>query len=78
MLFLTIKSTTPQAVVSLEGINNDTILKNKEEIIQECAKQLRQDILQYVSNYSMLWPLTTETIRISEKVPIQPIEIRRS
>ena len=61
-LFLTINSTTPQLVLSSEGINSNTIFKNKEEIIKVCAKQLRQDILKYASNYSMAWPLTTETI----------------
>ena len=61
LLFLTINSTTPQIVISSEGINSNTILKNKDEIIKECAKQLRQDILQNLSNYSMPWPLTTET-----------------
>ena len=67
LLFFTINSTTPQIVVSSEGINSNTILKNKDEIIKECAKQLRQDILQYVSNYSMPWPLTTETTADGEK-----------
>ena len=67
LLFLTINSTTPQVVVSAEGINSNTIVKNKEQIIKECAKQLRQDILQYASNYSMPWPLTTEAIADSEK-----------
>ena len=45
LLFLTINSTTPQVVVSSERINSNTILKNKKEVIKECAKQLRQDIL---------------------------------
>ena len=67
LLFLTINSTTPQAVVSSERINSNTILKNKKEIIKECAKQLRQDILQYVANYCMPWTLTTETIANGEK-----------
>ena len=67
LLFLTTNSTTPQVVVSAEGINSKTIVKNKEQIIKECAKQLRQDILQYASNYSMPWPLTTEAIANSEK-----------
>ena len=67
LLFLTINSTTPQVVVSAEGINSNTIVKNKEQIIKECAKQLRQDILQYASNYSMSWPLATEAIADSEK-----------
>ena len=67
LLFLTINITTPQAAVSSEGINSNTILKNKEEIIKESAKQLRQDILQYASNYSMPWPLTTETLVDGEK-----------
>ena len=67
--FLTINRTAPQVVVSSEGLNSSSsiILKNKEEIIRECAKQLRQDILQYASNYSMPWPLTTETIDDGEK-----------
>ena len=65
--FLTINRTGPQVVVSSEGLNSSIILKNKEEIIKECAKQLRQDILQYASNYSMPWPLTTETIDDGEK-----------
>ena len=65
--FLTINRTAPQVVVSSEGLNSSIILKNKEEIIKECAKQLRQDILQYASNYSMPWPLTTETIDDGEK-----------
>ena len=43
LLFLTINCTTPQFAVSSERINSNTILKNKEEIIKECAKQLRQD-----------------------------------
>ena len=42
-------------------------VKNKEEFIKECAKESRQDILQYPSNYSMPWPLTTETIPDGEK-----------
>ena len=67
LLFLTINSTTPQVVVSAEEINSNTIVKSKEQIIKECAKQLRQDILQYASNYSMPWPLTTEAIADSEK-----------
>ena len=67
LLFLTINCTTPQFAVSSERINSNTILKNKEEIIKECAKQLRQDNLQYASNYSMPWPLTTETIADGEK-----------
>ena len=67
LLFLNINSTTPQVVVSAEGINSNTIVKNKEQIIKECAKQLRQDILQYASNYAMPWPLTTEAIADSEK-----------
>ena len=67
LLFLTINSTTPQVVVSSEGISNNTILKNKGEIVKECAKQLRQEILHYASNYSMPWPLTTETIADGEK-----------
>ena len=67
LIFLTINSTTPQVVVSAEGINSNTIVKNKEQIIKECAKQLRQDILQYASNYSMPSPLTTEAIADSEK-----------
>ena len=62
LLFLTINSKTPQFVVSSEGINSNTILKNKEETMKKCAKQLRTDILQYALNYSMPWPLTTETI----------------
>ena len=53
LLFLTINSITPQVVVSAEGINSNNIVKNKEQIIKECARQLRQDILQYASNYSM-------------------------
>ena len=65
--FLTINRTGPQVVVSSEGLNSSIILKNKEEIIKECAKQLRQDNLQYASNYSMPWPLTTETIADGEK-----------
>ena len=65
--FLTINRTGPQVVVSSEGLNSSIILKNKEEIIKECAKQLRQDILQYASNYSMPWPRTTETIDDGEK-----------
>ena len=65
--FLTINRTGPQVVVSSEGLNSSIILKHKEEIIKECAKQLRQDILQYASNYSMPWPLTTETIDDGEK-----------
>ena len=67
MLLLIINSATPQVVVSSERNNSNTILKNKEEIIKECAKQLRQDNLQYASNYSMPWPLTTETIADGEK-----------
>ena len=67
LLFLTINCTTPQFVVSSERINSNTILKNKEEIIKECAKQLRQDILQYVPNYSMPWPSIIETIADGEK-----------
>ena len=67
LLFLTINSTTSQVVLSSEEINSSTILKNKEETIKECAKQLRQDILQYASDYSMPWPLTTETIADGEK-----------
>ena len=67
MLFLTVNSTTPQVVVSSEGINSNTSLKNKEEIIKECEKQLRQDILQYASSYSIPWPLRTETIADGEK-----------
>ena len=66
MLFLTVNSTTPLFVVSSEEINSNTILKNKEEIIKECVKQLRQDISQYALNYSMPWPLTTETIADGE------------
>ena len=62
LLLLTINSTTPQVVVSSEGINSNTIPKNKEEIIKECAKQLSRELLQYPSNYSMPWSLTTETI----------------
>ena len=65
--FLTINRTAPQVVVSSEGLNSSIILKNKEEITKECAKQLRQDTLQYASNYSMPWPLTTETIDDGEK-----------
>ena len=38
LLFLTINSTTPQAVVSSERINSNTIFKDKEEIIKKCAK----------------------------------------
>ena len=62
LLLLTINSTTPQVVVSSEGINSNTIPKNKEEIIKECAKQLSRELLQYPSNYCMPWSLTTETI----------------
>ena len=62
LLLLTINSTTPQVVVSSEGINSNAIPKNKEEIIKECAKQLRREFLQYASNYFMSWSLTTETI----------------
>ena len=62
LLLLTINSITPQVVVSSEGINSNTIPKNKEEIIKECAKQLSRELLQYPSNYSMPWSLTTETI----------------
>ena len=67
LIFLTINSTTPQGFVGSEGINSNIILKNKEEIIKACAKQLRQDILQYASNYSMPWAITTEAIPDGEK-----------
>ena len=36
--FLTINRTAPQVVVSSEALNSSIILKNKEEIIKECAK----------------------------------------
>ena len=36
--FLTINRTAPQVVVSSEELNSSIILKNKEEIIKECAK----------------------------------------
>ena len=40
LLLLTINSTTPQVVVSSEGINSNTILKNKEEIIKGNHKRM--------------------------------------
>ena len=70
LLFLTINSKAPQFVVSSEGINSNTILKNKEETMKECAKKLRTDILQHALNYSMPWSLTTETIA-EEKILFQ-------
>ena len=51
----------------VEGINSNTILNNKDQIIKKCAKQWRQDILQYALNNSMPWPLTIETIADGEK-----------
>ena len=63
LLFLTINNLR----LLSEGIKSNINLKNKEEIIKECAKQLRQDILQYASNYSMPWAITTEAMPDGEK-----------
>ena len=57
----------PKVVVSSEGITSNTVLKNKDVLIKECAKLLKDDILQYTKTYAMPWPLTIDRISEEEK-----------
>ena len=60
LLFLTIDGETPQVVVSSEGLNAATIVKEKSKVLKEAAKYLSKDITQCSSTYKMPWPLIVE------------------
>ena len=42
-------------------------MKDKKAILVECAKVLREDIINYAKNYEMPWSLTIESIKNTEK-----------
>jgi hypothetical protein len=57
LLFLTIDAKTPQVAISREGINKNTLLKNREEVIKQVAEYLREDIREYARDSPELqWP----------------------
>jgi hypothetical protein len=44
-------------VISREGINKNTLLKNREEVIKQAAEYLREDIRKYARDSPELqWP----------------------
>ncbi|CAB4041588.1 Hypothetical predicted protein, partial [Paramuricea clavata] len=55
LLFLTIDAL--QVVISREGTNKNTLLKNREEVIKQAAEYLREDIREYARDSPELqWP----------------------
>ncbi|CAB3980567.1 Hypothetical predicted protein [Paramuricea clavata] len=57
LLFLTIDAKTPQVVISCEGTNKNTLLKNHEEVIKQAAEYVREDIREYARDSPELqWP----------------------
>lgn len=67
LLFLTIDGKSPQVVVSAKALDDVTVIKDRDQIIKQCAKYLRDDILEYATHYEMPWPLNIDSIEISEK-----------
>ena len=67
LLFLTIDAKTPQVIISAKCLDSATIVKDKKAILIECAKVLREDIINYAKNYEMPWPLTIESIKNTEQ-----------
>ncbi|CAB4017036.1 Hypothetical predicted protein [Paramuricea clavata] len=57
LLFLTIDAKTLQDVISREGTNKNTLLKEREEVIKQAAEYLREDIREYARDSPELqWP----------------------
>ena len=53
LLFLTIDAKTPQVIISAKCLDSATIVKDKKATLIECAKVLREDIINYAKNYEM-------------------------
>ena len=66
LLFLTIDGKSPQVIISSEGLNTSTVLRDKSKILKEAAKYLSEDILDFASNYKLPWPLTPDTLSSQE------------
>ena len=66
LLFLTIDAKTPQVLTSAKCLDSATIVRDKKAILVECAKLLREDIVNYAKSYKLPWPLTIESISNTE------------
>ena len=66
LLFLTIDGKSPQVIISSQGLNTSTVLRDKSKILKEVTKYLSEDILDFASNYKLPWPLTPATLSSQE------------
>ena len=72
LLFLTIDAKTPQVVISCEGINKNTLLKNCEEVIKQAAEYLREDIREYaLDSPELQWPISRNLLLKLTRFPRQ-------
>ena len=74
LLFFTIDGKSPQVIISPEGLNTSTVLRDKSKILKEAAKYLSEDILDFASNYKLPWPLTPDTL--SSQVANMPKSVK--
>ena len=66
--FLRIDGQTPEIIVSTEGLDSTTVIKDKSVILKKAAEYLRQDILDYAAKVkSANWPPTFDSLKEDEK-----------
>ena len=64
LYFLKIDGKSPEVIVSKEGINSTAIANEKFTVLQQAAKFIREDILQFSENNNEHnWPPSIEELR---------------
>ena len=74
LYFLTVNSNIPEVVINASAIDSHITFNDHSHIIQQAARYLREDILEYVSTKPELtWPISLEEVSSDSRQPPESV-----